>query len=200
LRLKGPDVTSSERLLAFLNSPFVLWFLGSVVIGGLTAGATYYQKRNAEAMQRTELQRRLSTELQFRIESGQLALRLTRQRVDSGETFTPFDVYNLPVLYLNNRVGQVDFSIFPEYRERRFRSLLFELMHVVPKAQLPDLKAADSGYKELELEADNAGIAPAGRQAAPAARADMLGIVDKTASRVDRLQEQVGRSQPTYSN
>jgi hypothetical protein len=146
------------------------------------------------------LQRRLSTELQFRIESGQLALRLTRQRVDSGETFTPFDVYNLPVLYLNNRVGQVDFSISPEYRERRFRSLLFELMHVVPKAQLPDLKAADSGYKELELEADNAGIAPAGRQAAPAARADMLGIVDKTASRVDRLQEQVGRSQPTYSD
>lgn len=47
-----------------------------------------------------------------------------------------------------------DFSIYPDYRNRGFRSLVLELSTVVDSSELSDLREALDGYEQLAALAD----------------------------------------------
>lgn len=151
-----------KKLWSVLNSSFALWFLSSIVIAGLTAVVTIHQKNHSEYMQKTDIKRRLNTEITSRIKEALEALHLDIKRIDGGNVYPASSIYNEALHYLDNNVtdGQklFDFSIYPEYRSRRFRSLIFELSPIVEKSELPQLRQAEATYKQLEKLADQAAI------------------------------------------
>jgi hypothetical protein len=149
-----------KRLWSMLNSSFALWFLSSVVIAGLTAIVTNYQKRRGEDTQKVDTQKRLNIEIGSRIAEGLVALHLDHDRMDRGQVFFASALYSEALSYLDNRVvfeqKSLDFSVYPEYRTRSFRSLVFELSFVIDPSELPNLRQADGNYKKLADLADHA--------------------------------------------
>jgi hypothetical protein len=157
-----PERSKGNRFWSVLNSSFALWFLSSVVIAGLTAAVTTYQKSQSEHMQKADIQRHLNTEIGTRIAEGLVALRLDIKRIESGKVFFPSAVYTEAISYLDNRVTDgrklLDFSTYPEYRLRSFRSLIFELSAVVEQSELPGLRQAEVTYGKLVALADHAAL------------------------------------------
>jgi hypothetical protein len=142
-----------------LNSSFALWFLSSVVITGMTTIYTLYKKKQTDQSEQAANARRLNTEMGNRIAEGIIAMHLDRKRIEHGKTFYPGAVYCEALLYLNNRVTAdnkaLDFSTYPDYRWRSFRSLIFELSAVVARSDIPALRTANSTYEKLVDLADD---------------------------------------------
>jgi len=146
-----------QKLWTLLNSSFALWFLSSVVIASLTGIVTTYERTHNEQAQKADRQTRLTTEIGFRVENGVSAVLADEQRIRAGEALSPFDVYGDGLNYLDNRVfyrggtnpEQIDYSVYAEYRDRKFRSLLVELKSVADKSAIPALVDADAQYMEL---------------------------------------------------
>jgi hypothetical protein len=184
-----PKHSRGKQLWSVLNSSFALWFLSSVVLGGLTAVITTYQKSHSEQMQKTNIQRRLNTEISSRLADGLVALRLDLKRIDNGQMFFASAVFMEAISYLDNRVTygkkSYDFSIYPEYQHRSFRSLIFELSGVVERSTLPALREAEAAYKQLEDLADRAAL---GEDHSKLDKSISLGAVKKSMEILDRLQ------------
>lgn len=142
-----------------LNSSFALWFLSSVVIAGITTVFTLYKKKQNDQSEKTANARRLNIEMGNRIAEGMVAMHLDQKRIEHGKIFHPGAVYCEALSYLNNRVTAdhkpLDFSTYPDYRSRSFRSLIFELGAVVDQSDIPELKKAKLSYEHLEDLADN---------------------------------------------
>jgi hypothetical protein len=157
LEARSTPPSRGRNLWALLNSSFVLWFLSSVVIASLTGIVTIYERTHSEQAQKADHQTRLTTEIGFRVENGVSALLADERRIRSGEVWSPFDVYADGLNYLDNRVfyrgggapEQIDYSVYAEYHDRKFRSLLFELRSVVGKSATPELGDANDRYMEL---------------------------------------------------
>ncbi|MFY9852759.1 MAG: hypothetical protein WAK26_02640 [Terracidiphilus sp.] len=143
-----------KRLWSLLNSSFALWFLSSVVLGGLTAAVTSYQRSNNERLRRAEVERRLNIEISSRIFDALDALRLEQIQIENGRKTLVLSVYMDAINYLDSRVTddnkEYDFSVYPEYKQRKFRSLIFELSEVVDPSALPALRDAEANYRKLE--------------------------------------------------
>jgi hypothetical protein len=108
----------------------------------------------------------LDTEISNRIAAALAGSRVDATRIERGQSFTPQGIYDTAVRYLDNffitdSLNPRDFSIFPEYRIRGFRSLVFELSTVVAPAELPELRDALRGYEQL---ADLGSIETAGEK------------------------------------
>jgi hypothetical protein len=154
LEASRPRLSRSERLWALLNSSFALWLLSSVVLAGLTALVTSYHTNRSEELRREETARRLVTEINNRIEEALDALDLDEAGISKGETYVPKDVYTNVVYFLNNRhladpTSLQDFSIYPDYRSRTFRSLIVELMTTQQRIEQAQLRTALAGFKQL---------------------------------------------------
>jgi len=162
LEAKMPTPSRGQKLWKVLNSSFSVWFLSSVVIASLTWAVATYERSRSEQAQRTEHQKRLNTEIGFRIENGINGLLADEERMQLGIKLSRFWIYNDGLNYLNNRViasytarpypppEQVDYSVYPEYRDRKFRSLLYELRSVAHTSTAVALRDADIQYKNLE--------------------------------------------------
>ena len=149
---RGPFMR--EKLWSLLNSSFVLWFLSSIVVTALTASYGVYQRARDDEVRRLELQRRLDTEISGRIAAAVIGLRINRERIRRGDGIEADDVYVLVVSYLDNFfVSQADnprdFSVYPEYRRRTFRSLLHELSRITVNSELDDLHEAAKAYDRI---------------------------------------------------
>jgi hypothetical protein len=192
LLTQAPKDSSAKRFWAVLNSSFSLWFLSSVVLGGLTAAVAMYQRSHAEQTQRVQTQLRLNTEFSSRIENGLVALNLDVRRVDGGQAFLASAIYNEGLAYLDNRMtynGQkLDFSVYPEYRDRGFQSLLFELRVVAEESGLPALRAAETDYKRLAELADQAAMTESRSGRMRPSKAQSLGAVAKAFELLGHLQ------------
>ncbi len=142
-----------DNLWSILNSSFAVWFLSSVVLAGITAAFAKYQKSHSARAQKSDIQRRLQTEISSRITEGLIAMRLDIKRIDNGQTYWASAIYNEALSYLENEVRDatrvLDFSIYPEYRFRKLRSLLFELTSVADKSAHAQLAATKDGYTKL---------------------------------------------------
>jgi hypothetical protein len=154
-----PPAAGGSPLWTFLNSSFVLWFLSSVVVAGITAGYAKYQKSQTERTKKTTARDHLNIEISSRIANAVVALRLEDKRVTNGTTYWASVMYTEAIRYLDNRITDnngkpLDFSIFPEYRGRRFRSLIVELGAVAEAATLTALREAQAAYTRLEELAD----------------------------------------------
>lgn len=145
--------SAQDNLWSILNSSFAVWFLSSVVVAGITAAFAKYQKSHSARAQKNDIQRRLQTEIGSRIAEGLIAMRLEIKRIDNGQTYWASDMYREALFYLDNEVRDnttvLDFSIYPEYRFRKLRSLIFELAAVSEKSASTQLSATREGYTKL---------------------------------------------------
>jgi len=153
IEAEAPRHSRRKRLWTLLNSSFALWFLSSVVLSGLTGAVTWYQRWNNERLRKADVERCLNIEISSRIFDGLDELRLDQKRIENGSVIPALTVYMYGVTYLDNRVTYntetYDFSVYPEYKQRKFRSLIFELSEVVDPSALPALRDAESNYRQL---------------------------------------------------
>jgi hypothetical protein len=117
------------------------------------AYASHERSQTAQA-QKVEITRRLDTEISNRIAEALAGSRDDVARIEQGASYSPQAIYSNTVGYLDNFFisdpsNPRDFSIYPEYRSRSFRSLIFELSTVVDSSELPDLREALGGYEQL---------------------------------------------------
>jgi hypothetical protein len=159
LEAKEPLSSGRARLWRILNSSFVLWFLSSVVVAGIAAVLASYEAGRAERLSKAETIRKLDTEIAGRLFAVRAALCGDRVRISNGEAFAPSVIYNITVGYLDNTVTTqsgrpLDFSIYPEYKNRTFRSLVFELSASIGGSQDRILKELLIDYeKSADLSA-----------------------------------------------
>jgi hypothetical protein len=157
LEARSAPRSRGAGLWALLNSSFALWFLSSVVIASLTAAVANYERTHSEQVQKEDRLTRLTTEIGFRVENGVSALASDQRRIQAGGTLSPFDVYVDGLNYLDNRVfyrggstpEQIDYSVYAEYRDRKFRSLLVDLRNVAGRPAAAALNDANALYMEL---------------------------------------------------
>ena len=150
--LEGKEPSSrAKRFWTFLNSSFALWFLSSVVLAGLTTAVTSYQAKRSERLRKAQIERRLDTEISSRIGLTLRTVRLERAKIASGQAQPPGTAYGNAESYLDNSFPNTswDFSIYPEYKARTFRSLVSELTSIADPSEQPDLKEAILGYDKL---------------------------------------------------
>ncbi len=188
-----PKHFGGKQAWSLLNSSFVLWFLSSVVLTVVAGAIAMYQKSYNEQIQKTEIQRRLNTEISSRIAEALVAMHLEQKRIETGASYFPSEVYNHALHYLNNRVTYMqqsyDFSIYPEYRQRGFRSLIFELRSVAERPAIPTLQQAEVHYKKLEELGDHTTLGVDYSKPATSDKAALLGAVTKASEILDRLQK-----------
>jgi hypothetical protein len=154
LEANKPSLAGRKRLWVLLNSSFALWFLSSVVLAGLTAWFANYQSRRNEQTRKAETVQRLDTEIGNRMSQALAGLRIDEQRIKQQPSFPPMAIYGNVVFYLDNsfinvRTNPRDFSIYPDYRGRSFRSLVLELRSLVDPPQRLQLNDAMAGYEEF---------------------------------------------------
>jgi hypothetical protein len=152
------------RLWTALNQPVGVWFLTSVVVGIFSFAFSRYQRFSKERTRKAEIRERLNLEIGTRIAEGLTALRLDQARLLKGRPYWAMQMYNQALHYLDNRVtyltddkktATLDFSVYPEYRQRGFRSLTYEL-GAVAKDIVPALQVARTDYNRLVDIADQA--------------------------------------------
>jgi hypothetical protein len=159
---RGAKLSLAQKLWPLLNSSFAVWFLSSVVLAGLTAAIARYQKGHRAQAQRAEIERRLNTEIGSRITESLVAMHLDLKRIKNGQAFFASGVYSEALSFLDNNATYetkaLDFSIYPEYRWRSGRSLIFELSAVSNRSALPALRGAKASYTHLIEMADEAAL------------------------------------------
>ena len=123
--------TFRQQAWTWLNSSFVLWFLSSVVIAALSSSYTIYNARRAEQSRRTDARRRVCIEITSRIDEALTALDLDVLRVSHGQYYPPAAIFteasSYLTLYFASETDRSTFGVYPEFRQRSFPSLLFEL-------------------------------------------------------------------------
>jgi hypothetical protein len=175
-----------ERTWAFLNSSFALWFLSSVVLASLTTALTYYQAKRSEQSRKSEIERRLDTEISSRIDLAQRGARLDKERVAQHNEYPPEAIYQNVQYYLDNSFmtgssSSLDFSIYPEYEKRTFRSLVFELRSVADPSARSELTDALADYERLlDLGSQPSGK---GEKATPQTLDSVLKLLDQLTKR-----------------
>ena len=156
-----PPASSLQVLWSARNSPFGLWVLSSIVLAFISWGYTTYQQRFDERAQKTEHQRRLKNELCFRIENSEFGLRADEERLKRGIYISPDDIYKNAWNGLNNRIvfrtsnlppELIDYSVYPEYRDKKFRPLLLELRSISDKSASISSALGEANDQYLILE------------------------------------------------
>ena len=120
----------------------------------MTASFARYQAQQNERILKVEVVQRLDTEISNRLSQAQAGLRIDEKRIKQGNSYPPASIYSNVVSYLDNSFtvdpGKTrDFSIYPEYRVRSFRSLVLELNSVAEPSLRPELRDALAAYEEF---------------------------------------------------
>jgi hypothetical protein len=154
LEAKAVVPTGTDRLWKLLNSSFAVWFLSSVVLAGIATAFARYEARRGEQVQKNETIRRLDTEVAGRLFEARAGLCLDRVLINEGTTFAPASIYSYTLKYLDNSFtsdpkSPQDFSIYPEYKSRTLRSLVFELSTIIDESQVPMMKDLLTDYEKF---------------------------------------------------
>lgn len=171
--------STKERAWATLNSSFVLWALSSIVLSGLTASYAAYQNHHAEVEAKAVTVKKLDDEISNRIYQALGGLRTDEANVENGQYYDPRDIYASITYYLNNKFTSTDntvypeFSIFPEYKDRDFRSLITELYDMVDTSEKLELRDALIAYEQI---ADKGSI-ESNSQHESASKEQLVGVI-----------------------
>jgi hypothetical protein len=157
---RRPAPSPRQRAWALLNSGVGVWFLSSVLLATLSWGWAERQKRAENEIRREDLNRRLATEIHGRVIEALEAMDVRPAVV------APTGVYRLVIVHLDNTLrarslNPVDYSTFPEFTGRTFRSLLTELKGLRDDGRLEHASAA---YKDLVLSSHSPEPAAADRE------------------------------------
>lgn len=165
LEAREPVSSRQGRLWRILNSSFVLWFLSSVVVATIAAGFAKYQAGRTERIRQVETIRRLDTEIADRLFEARTSLCVDRFAIAVRKDYSPSGIYTSLGRYLDNSVitksgKPMDFSVYPEYKNRTFRSLLFELSTFIDPSQVPlvrELFVDSERFADLSAMPENEG-------------------------------------------
>jgi hypothetical protein len=136
------DAIVAPRVSAFLNSPFGLWFLSSVVLGLLSWGYTGWTASRTISADQVAHVRHLATELQARVEYAQDILK--QHSVTKGN----FDF--MVVQALSDANVAIKNGLLPEFASRTTRSLLLELRILSGKSRLSTINTALASEQQLQ--------------------------------------------------
>jgi hypothetical protein len=128
--------------------------LSSVVLASWTGWFANYQSRRDKQIRNAETVQRLDTEIGNRAYEALAGLLIDEKRIQRNPEFGPTAIYTNIVSYLDNSFAidpskVRDFSIYPDYRSRSFRSLVLELNFLVGPSERPELKDALAGYEKI---------------------------------------------------
>ena len=138
----SPSLTK-KKIWKFLNSPFALWLLSSIVVGLLTWGYSQWQASEIELAKRRETINRLDIEIVSRLRAAQAIIRTAQ---------TKEQLY-LAVIATNGGAEHVNFNfgVFPDLKNRTLRSLFYELkINLKDNAALKDVNTALNATNDLE--------------------------------------------------
>jgi hypothetical protein len=178
--------TAGEKIWVALNSSFGLWVLSSVVLAWITKAYSNRETRKAETLKKAEAAQRVDTEIAHRLAMAIAGARVDESRVESGST-NPKNIYinyydYLENYFIQNDTKGRDFSAFPEFRERSFRSLILELRTLVDANTGADLKIALDAFEEL-AEWGDLGSEDSSREACLEALVKVRELLEKRAVR-----------------
>ena len=145
---KGPP-----GLWKYLNSPFALWLLSSVLITGATAFITRYLNNRSLERERTQTIRKLTIEAQYRI--ARLDGFITQLSKDYATNPNPDDGRDLVKA---GQMGEFHLSlnmvdkegVFKDFSDRPLLSLLWELQSLVDEDKKADAESAFHGAQVLQ--------------------------------------------------
>jgi hypothetical protein len=143
LDMAKPKGARWQKFLSVVNSPVFIWFLSSFVLGVASFLYNHWYVVGAEN-QRTA--NKLNAEITSRLIYFNNLLLMFRE----GEGTFSLDMSKLVIAL--DRPSAVDYpvNVFPEYLNRNLRSLLWELMQVVPDDATENIKRAYQ--KSLSLQ------------------------------------------------
>jgi hypothetical protein len=129
--LEKNDKGSQSKLWTFLNSNFGLFILSSIVLGLISWGYTTLQTRSAENVQKRVLERRLVTEMRYRVLIVDLKIQDGREAPDSIAWRFLYDIedtfHGHTSRTANGKTSETSFSpIFSEFSNRGVHSLFWE--------------------------------------------------------------------------
>ncbi|HEY6908484.1 MAG TPA: hypothetical protein VI356_03880 [Myxococcales bacterium] len=160
-----PTPPLRKRVWLVLNSAFSLWFFSSVVLAGLTAAVAAHQRSRDERNRNETLRRRLVTEIDGRILEAIEGMHVDEKRIEAGQYFPASSIYAQAAAYLDNFFrndpsNPRDFSTYPEFAQRTFRSLISELRSVQDPKGLDEVVEL---FKQLAVGGSVEGNAPTGK-------------------------------------
>ncbi len=146
-----------QKLWSIVNSAVFIWFLSSIVLG---TGSFLYNRWYVIERENQRTANRLDAEITSRLVYFDHLLVMRRialderrtigERTEIGKRTNDYDTCKLVVTL--ERPSAVDYpvNVFPEYLNRSLRSLLWELIQVVPEHEKEDIRRAYQ--KSLQLQ------------------------------------------------
>lgn len=152
-----PPASIGKRLWSLMNSGFALWFLSSIVVGLFGWLYSNYQAHIIEQARERELRRKIINEVSHRATESLLVLMDARNKIDERDPDPPRVIFLRISAILDGKDKSNINSIYPEYRDRSFLSLLAELNSVVSEKGKKYLGNAQELYfLDLRLSSKNA--------------------------------------------
>jgi hypothetical protein len=159
LDAEKPSPSTREKTWGLINRPFTLWLLSTVVVGLLGWAYSNIQEHNKEQAHKKEIKRKVVNELSNRAIGSQFALLDARTKIDQRDPDSPRFLF----LRISEMFDSKDItsksninSIYPEYQNRSFQSLITELDSVVSEEGKKYLGNAMEIYWELRISSKNA--------------------------------------------
>ena len=129
-----PEKSTAAKVRGAFNKPLMLWFLSSVVLGGLSwSYSGWEEKRAVRAQNHAEIVR-LDIEVRGRLTRSSVRLEAARDTVGL-----------LDAIDMLNKGAE----IFPDLDNRPLEGLLLQLIWLAPDEEKADLEIARGAYQEL---------------------------------------------------
>lgn len=147
LETQTKNLTFGRKIWKLLNTSFALWFLSTVIVGLVTLSYSSFKSTEEKKTANLELERKLNLEISFRLQNSIIYIHsLEKDIKDSTLYFSKGGVAKRVLEKINN-VGSEYTS--PEFKERNFISLLYELRSITNNNQLAELVKSIDGYKRI---------------------------------------------------
>lgn len=158
LEAEKPSPSTRKTSWELLNSPFALWLLSTVFVGLIGWGYANIQEFNKEQAHKKEIKRKVLNEISNRAIGSQFVLfdagtKLAQRDPDSPRSLfsTITEMFDGKAIGAKSNVN----SIYPEYQNRSFLSLITELDSVVNEGSKKYLSQAGEMYWELRISSKN---------------------------------------------
>ena len=132
--------TFTQKIWAFLNCPLGLWFLSTIAIGIISWSYSQWQANQVQIQEYQKQRRKLNMEVASRIQTFKNFLANAQNKEQLYYSISFLD---------DPEVDRFNLFIFPEFRKRSLRSLLWELNELVEKDEQADINEAILASEQL---------------------------------------------------
>ncbi|MDX6558233.1 MAG: hypothetical protein QOF72_1282 [Blastocatellia bacterium] len=152
-QLESDEPRKRNSIWGFVNSAFFLWFMSSVVIGAVSLWYTRWDKNKEDGRRLYEQEQTIKHEREAAIKKldAELSSRLNYLAHPSYPNMRMPTVQRVlkDTLRAVNKPSETDepINVFPEYANRNFQSLIWELLQLAPEEEKKQLvKAYQAAY------------------------------------------------------